>query len=65
MKISKYKMEEQNAEKLVEWERNRLRLLLGGEDKYNVAYLGGGDFLVHVMGIDPQMDRIIKEVISE
>jgi hypothetical protein len=40
-------------------ERTELHKRLGDEIKYRVGYLGGGDFIVHVMGIDPAMDRSV------
>ena len=54
-------LEEKNLTDIIERERNRLKLLLGGEEKYTISYLGGGDFMVHVMGIDLEIDHVIKE----
>ena len=30
-----------------------------------VRYLGGGDFLVHVFGIDPAIDTALREITDE
>jgi len=45
---------------IVDRELTRLRERLGDGKTYRVCYLGGGDFLVHAMGIDPEMDRIFE-----
>jgi hypothetical protein len=45
----------------VNHEREILQQRLGDEKKYFLSYLGGGDFLVHVIGIDREVDRIYAE----
>jgi hypothetical protein len=43
-------------------EQTTLRKCLGDEEKYRLCYLGGGDYLVHVMGIDPEIDQTVRTI---
>jgi hypothetical protein len=48
--------------KKIDIELAEMRKRLNDEEKYRACYLGGGDFLVHVMGIDPVIDRTVRAV---
>lgn len=54
-------IEEERKRQPVKREREILRQRLGETEKYFLSYLGGGDFLVHVIGIDTDVDRIYLE----
>ena len=54
-------IEEERKRQPVKREREILRQRLGETEKYFLSYLGGGDFLVHVIGIDADVDRIYQE----
>lgn len=49
-------------EKLVESKRQLLAGAIGQFDRCSVGYVGGGDFIVHVYGIDPEIDTVLDQI---
>ncbi len=52
------------VQKQIDMELTELKKRLVDTQKYRMCYLGGGDFLVHVMGIDLAIDETVIAIES-